>query len=107
MGVDRSKDNLTLFLVYVTWLEASDDQKLTDAAYATVEEINAATDDLGVTNPFVYLNYAGKTQNPLAGYGEKNTEKMRALSKKYDPRGTFQKLVKGGFKIPGVQTVMD
>ncbi|KAK6602235.1 FAD binding domain-containing protein [Botrytis cinerea] len=107
MGVDRSKDNLTLFLVYVTWLEASDDQKFTDAAYATVEEINAATDDLGVTNPFVYLNYVGKTQNPLAGYGEKNTEKMRALSKKYDPRGTFQKLVKGGFKIPGVETVMD
>ncbi|TEY73411.1 hypothetical protein BOTCAL_0078g00040 [Botryotinia calthae] len=107
MGVDRSKDNLTLFLVYVTWLEALDDQKFTDAAYATVDEINAAAEDLGVTNPFVYLNYAGKTQNPLAGYGEKNTEKMRALSKKYDPQGTFQKLVKGGFKIPGVETVMD
>ncbi|KAF7889286.1 uncharacterized protein EAF01_010779 [Botrytis porri] len=107
MGVDRNKDNLTLFLVYVTWLEASDDQKFTDAAYATVDEINAVAENLGVTNPFIYLNYAGRKQNPLTGYGEENIEKMRSLSEKYDPRATFQILVKGGFKIPGMEIVMD
>ncbi|KAF7924981.1 uncharacterized protein EAE98_007069 [Botrytis deweyae] len=107
MGVDRNKENLTLFLVYVTWLKASDDQKFTDAAYATVDEINAVAGTLGVTNPFIYLNYAGQKQNPLAGYGEGNMEKMRTLSRKYDPQGTFQKLVKGGFKIPGMEIVVD
>ncbi|KAF5870590.1 putative fad binding domain containing protein [Botrytis fragariae] len=84
-----------------------DDQKFTDAAYATVDEINAVAGNLGVTNPFIYLNYAGQRQNPLAGYGEGNIEKMRALSRKYDRQGTFQKLVKGGFKISGMEIVMD
>ncbi|KAF7891296.1 uncharacterized protein EAF02_001621 [Botrytis sinoallii] len=107
MGVDRNKENLTLFLVYVTWLKASDDQKFTDAAYATVDEINAVAGTLGVTNPFIYLNYAGQKQNSLAGYGEENMEKMRTLSRKYDPQGTFQKLIKGGFKIPGMEIVVD
>ncbi|TGO62425.1 hypothetical protein BOTNAR_0114g00240 [Botryotinia narcissicola] len=107
MGVDRSKDILTLFLVYVTWLEASDDEKFTDAAYATVDEINAVAGNLGVTNPFIYLNYAGQKQNPLVGYGEENIKKMRALSRKYDPQATFQILVKGVFKILGMELVMD
>lgn len=104
MGVERNKGHLTLFLVYLTWLEPSDDQKFKDAAYAVIDEINAAAENLGVSNPFIYLNYAGEEQNPLMGYGEENLEKMRALSRKYDQQGVFQKLVKGGFKIPGMET---
>ncbi|KAB8293921.1 hypothetical protein EYC80_009394 [Monilinia laxa] len=107
MGVDRNKANLTLFLINVTWLEASDDEKFTDAADAAIDEINAVAESLGVSNPFIYLNYAGQKQNPLAGYGEENLKKMRALSKRYDHQGVFQKLVKGGFKDPGMKYDME
>lgn len=107
LGVDRSKANLTLFLINLTWLEASDDERFADVAYAAIDEINAVAESLGVSNPFIYLNYAGQKQNPLAGYGQENLKKMRALSRKYDHQGVFQKLVRGGFKIPGMNYDME
>jgi len=72
---------------------------LNTAAYATVAEIKAKMVATKTDNPYIYLNYAGEKQDPLAGYGKANVAKMTALSKKYDPKGVFQKLVPGGFKI--------
>ncbi|KAI9746929.1 MAG: hypothetical protein M1835_002318, partial [Candelina submexicana] len=51
-------------------------------------------------NNFQYLNYADTKQNPIAGYGQANVDKLVAASKKYDPAQVFQKLVPGGFKLP-------
>lgn len=50
----------------------------------------------------MYLNYADKTQDPLSSYGPKNVKKMKDAARKYDPKGVFQKLVPGGFKISAV-----
>ncbi|RDW87250.1 hypothetical protein BP5796_02944 [Coleophoma crateriformis] len=99
MGVNRNKENLILFLIYITWHLESDDAKFTKAGYTTLNEILATGEELGVSNPYVYLNYAGKEQDVLAGYGEENIGKMQTLSKKYDPAGIFQSLVPGGWKI--------
>jgi hypothetical protein len=33
------------------------------------------------------------------GYGEENLEKLKAVSKKYDPSGVFEKLQPGYFKL--------
>lgn len=106
MGVGRNNGNHMLFLIYLNWIELSDDQRFTDAAYATIDDINAAVKTLEVADPYVYLKYAGQRQrqNPVAGYGEDKVEKIRALSRKYDSQGVFQKLVPGAFKIPGMET---
>ncbi len=53
----------------------------------------------GTDNPYIYLNYAGKNQDVLGGYGKANVKKMKVLSKKYDPDGVFQTLVPGGWQI--------
>ncbi|KAI1370474.1 hypothetical protein F4677DRAFT_351703 [Hypoxylon crocopeplum] len=47
-----------------------------------------------------YLNYADFTYDPIASYGKKSVERMRAVSAQYDPAGVFQHLRKSGFKIP-------
>ncbi|KAI1307069.1 FAD binding domain-containing protein [Xylaria venustula] len=47
-----------------------------------------------------YLNYADGDQDPIASYGRKSVEKIRATATKYDPNGVFQKLRMSGFKIP-------
>ncbi|KAI0444117.1 FAD binding domain-containing protein [Xylaria telfairii] len=47
-----------------------------------------------------YLNYADGDQDPIAMYGQKSVEKIRAAAAKYDPHGVFQKLRMSGFKIP-------
>jgi len=35
----------------------------------------------------------------MAGYGEESLERMKGVSKKYDPEGVFQRGVPGGFKL--------
>ena len=64
-----------------------------------INEIKAKSIEPGTDNPFIYLNYAGEFQDPLGGYAKANVEKLKALARKYDPKGVFQKLVKGGYKL--------
>lgn len=49
-----------------------------------------------------YTNYADKSQNPLASYGEEGVARLRAAATKYDPDHVFQKLCCGGFKISNI-----
>ncbi|KAL9619576.1 MAG: hypothetical protein Q9160_005852 [Pyrenula sp. 1 TL-2023] len=53
--------------------------------------------------PWVYMNYADKSQQPLASYGTQNAKKMKSVAAKYDPGEVFQKLCPGGFKISDVK----
>jgi hypothetical protein len=52
--------------------------------------------------PWVYMNYADKSQDPLASYGLDNVKKLREAAQKYDPDRVFQTLCPGGFKISDV-----
>ena len=53
--------------------------------------------------PWVYMNYADKSQEPLASYGMENVKKLKNAAVKYDPGEVFQKLCPGGFKISAVK----
>ena len=48
---------------------------------------------------WVYLNYAAEWQDPIGSYGAANVGRLMSVSRRYDPTGVFQELVKGGFKI--------
>ncbi|KAK0112796.1 hypothetical protein ONS95_014528 [Cadophora gregata] len=99
LGLDGSDGNLVLGLITASWTSTADDA----AVLAAVSGFYAAADALaaskGQLNSYKYLNYAYKTQDPIKGYGAANVAKLRAVSKKYDPAGVFQKLVPGGFKL--------
>lgn len=53
--------------------------------------------------PWVYMNYADKSQKPLASYGVENIERLKSAASKYDPGKVFQELCPGGFKISDVE----
>ena len=59
-----------------------------------------AATDMGMLHEFVYLNYANQAQNPISTYGRGNVASLRAVAKKYDSHGIFQRQVPGGFKLP-------
>ncbi len=99
LGLDRAKGNQVLFLFFVQWAEAADDEALQSAASSFVEQVTQLTRRKGKSNEWIYLNYALQNQDPLGSYGAKNLQKMKAAAKKYDPDGVFQKLVPGGFKV--------
>ncbi|KAK7708307.1 hypothetical protein SLS57_009041 [Botryosphaeria dothidea] len=72
------------------------------AASQFVSDIEEFALSIGKDSPFKYLNYAHQDQNPLATYGAENIAKMHAASAKYDPKGIFQTMVSGGFKVSKV-----
>lgn len=86
-------------LLGVSWTDAADDDTITNAVTDLFKKFDKYVASKKKTNPFKYLNYAHETQKPIKGYGAANVKKLKAVSKKYDPSGMFQKLVPGGFKL--------
>ena len=54
---------------------------------------------LGLASDFIYMGDAGETQNPWAGIPQTNVQRLRAVSRTYDPDRVFQLLNYGGFKL--------
>jgi hypothetical protein len=48
-----------------------------------------AAKDLGVHHPYIYLNYANRDQDPFAGYGTENKQRLTEIQQSVDPRGIF------------------
>ena len=104
MGVERQELNGLLFLA-VAMVRTAEQEAL---AYPKVKAWVQAVKDFATTIDhgnlkWIYLNYADKSQDPLASYGSENVQKMRDVAAKYDPKQIFQKLCPGGFKISDVK----
>jgi hypothetical protein len=87
-------------LLTATWNNASNDAAVINAVRDLFAKADAYASSKGALNPYLYLNYAYKTQQPFAGYGVASLSKLKATSHKYDPLQAFRKLVPGGFKLP-------
>lgn len=95
-------DRAQVYQPYISWQGAEQDALFQQAGADLINRIRAYAESVNKANPYLYLDYADATQDPLAGYGKENVKKMKAAAKKYDPLGVFQKLVPGGFKISKV-----
>jgi hypothetical protein len=64
-----------------------------------IEASEAVAKKYGTYSPFLYINYAAPSQNPLCGYGADSVAHLKTTAAKYDPHGVFQKLMPAGFKV--------
>ncbi|KAK7983637.1 hypothetical protein PG989_011039 [Apiospora arundinis] len=99
LGLDESDGNLFNVLLTATWADKKDDPLVVSQTCRMFEQFEAKAERLGVTNPYLYLNYAASWQDPINGYGAESKEFLQKVSSKYDPEGLFQKNVPGGFKL--------
>ena len=99
LGLDPSDGPLVLCQVSISWSLASDDSRIYSTERKFFDEIDEASKAAGLFNRFKYLNYAAPWQKPIDGYGPKNKAYLQAVSRKYDPKGMFQKGVPGGYKL--------
>jgi hypothetical protein len=103
MGVEKQPVDGLLF-VAVVMVKTPEQEAF---AYAKVQnwvdELKAFASRIenGVL-PWVYMNYADKSQAVLQSYGAENIRRMRDVAAKYDPHQVFQKLCPGGFKLGDV-----
>lgn len=54
-----------------------------------------AQQNCGAVPKHLYLNDAGEGQDPIQGYGGVKVQRLRRISRHYDPHGVFQNLVSG------------
>lgn len=80
-------------------MDAADDPVVIEAIKTIVSRCNAAAEEMGLSHPYIYTNYASSFQKPILSYGEENVKKLRATQKKYDPFLVFERLQPGGCKL--------
>ncbi|KAI4126263.1 MAG: hypothetical protein LQ341_006894 [Variospora aurantia] len=99
IDLDPDRGPFVIALIYVTWSDARDDaivKSFTDRVLASIEQQARARD---LYYPWLFLNDAGVTQDPISTYGYgASLPRMQAVSRQYDPRGVFQRSVPG-FKL--------
>lgn len=97
---DREGKALMIVMLSVTWSNSDDDERVGKAAKMLIETIQQSLSNLGMLDPFIYLNYAAAWQKPILSYGGAIVEQLLRIREKYDPHRIFTDLVPGGFKIP-------
>lgn len=83
------------------WTNPDDDAVLEEAAHELGALAEAEAHKRGILNDFIYLNYADGKQ-PVYEHSiiPDDMKKMRKVKNAYDPAGMFNKLWRGGYKLP-------
>jgi hypothetical protein len=88
-------------LFYTSWTDANDDKAILKAAQDFMDTSVKIAKELGAYNGYMYMPYSSPYQPVVSGYGAANVAKLKAVSKKYDPRRVFLDLQPGYFKLDG------
>lgn len=100
LGLTECSASLAIFLISPSWTDPAHDEKVYSAARSLIADVERRAKNLGVYDPFIYLDYAAPWQEVIKGYGEENVKKLQELRKRVDPNEVFTHKVEGGFKIP-------
>ena len=98
-GLERGRTDGVMMLMTAAYADAGDDERVRVAVTNVVRALRGLLRRKGYLLDFVYANYADKSQGVYRSWGADNVAKLRAASRKYDPRGVFQKRVPGGLKV--------
>ena len=98
-GLDPNTGSLINILILATWAKKRDDSRIENAGLAFIKQIDELAASRNLSVPFKLLTYAYPGEDVIGGYGQASVEVLKAVSKKYDPEGFFQKAVPGGFKL--------
>lgn len=99
LGLPANGRDISLWVFTGAWNNAADDEAVITTMQSITDQSEAALKKQGLLLPYKYLNYADVTQNPISTYGKENIQRLWAASKKYDPKGLWQKHVPG-YKLP-------
>ncbi|KAK6580611.1 hypothetical protein PZA11_006847 [Diplocarpon coronariae] len=99
LGITGADGPLILFNLVYSWSSAGDDSRILAAARRIISRSNSTAYSRGLGHAFIYQNYAALEQPVFQGYGRQNLARLRAASRKYDPKGVWQKMQPGYFKL--------
>lgn len=100
LGLSSTNDGpLMIVQLSVTWSDLALNGEVEKQTKNLVESVKSLAKNKGLGNEFIYMNYAEPSQDVLGGYGRENLERLRRVSRRYDPRGELKRLWRGYFKL--------
>ncbi|KAF2106971.1 hypothetical protein BDV96DRAFT_558550 [Lophiotrema nucula] len=89
LGLTADNSALVIILVAVTHQEKADDEAVISGAQALLKDIERLSIRENAVSNFRYLNYAYKDASVLQDYGEGSVDKLKSVSRNFDPNGFF------------------
>jgi len=99
LGLSDRSGTLIVVLLTASWVNMEDDDKVNKAARKLIADIESDARAAGAYDPFIYLNYANPSQDPISSYGSESSNAFQAVKERVDPNGVFSKQSAGGFKL--------
>lgn len=99
LGTSPTDGNSMVLLLTVVWSDTSSSDSVEAEAASLLSKMDQAAKNKKLDRRFRYANYANLSQKPIHSYGAANREFLKKVANRYDRKGTFQKLVPGGFKL--------
>ncbi|KAK3370604.1 hypothetical protein B0H63DRAFT_318573 [Podospora didyma] len=99
LGLYPEDGPLVIVQVSVTWENAAIDDLVESSCKQLIKQVKALAKSRGLDREYIYINYAGKTQDVFRSYGNASYTRLKEVAKAVDPQGLFQKLWKGYFKL--------
>ncbi|KAL1959377.1 hypothetical protein VTO42DRAFT_2180 [Malbranchea cinnamomea] len=99
LGLSPADGPLLLVQFNWAWMSDQDDAVVLGAIDNILNRSNALATQMGLSNDYIYQNYAAPNQKPFASYGAENVKKLRKVQSKYDPCRVMERLQPGGFKL--------
>ncbi|KAM5352992.1 hypothetical protein ACJ41O_005714 [Fusarium nematophilum] len=100
-GLEPSDGPLMIVQLSTTWEDPQLDALVEDSSRQLIAKIETMAEKRGLGNGFVYMNYAGSTQQVQRRYGKNNQRKLKRIAREWDPKGKLARLWRGYFKLEG------
>ncbi|OJJ71083.1 hypothetical protein ASPBRDRAFT_127337 [Aspergillus brasiliensis CBS 101740] len=99
LGLHRRDGPLVGILLLAYWDNEEEDAVVLESMTLILGRIEDEAVRRGTGSRFKLMNYSSDFQDPIGSYGPRTKQWLQQVSRKYDPSGTFQKAVPGGFKL--------
>ncbi|KAK0634024.1 putative oxidoreductase [Immersiella caudata] len=99
LGLGDRKGTLIIANLSISWKNKKDDELVYKTARAMIEGIQEDAEKVGAEDKYLYLNYVGAWQDPIASYGSETDKMLREVKKRVDPNGVFSQGSCSGFKL--------
>lgn len=99
LGLNPNKGPYFVMNMSSRWNNAADDKRILKFFSDIIKRVKAEAKAKGFDNDYIYMNYASQYEDPIGSYGTANVNRLKSISKKYDPQQVFQTLQPGHFKL--------
>ena len=101
LGLREEDGPLLLLQTNMMWQDVQDDGRILATNKRVMDRAVKEGKKRKVDMEYIYMNYASQFQAVVPSYGKKSHAKLKAVARRYDPKGVFQRLQPGYFKLDG------